>query len=252
MLLIEEGKRRQLHELDAIEVPSVAPWAITRGGGTRWKPINHGVLARAVIRTAEDGGLVVKEAQWATNPSETDLFGSIVFGPSRGYRVPKGLSLAIALRHSNAGRYAVTFGFGARVIVCDNGLLAGEHVVSHKHMKDLRVEVLVEEGISRFRERASEVGALTRRLKAERLRNAVADRLIVEAGRRGVLPWSQLGKVEGEWRQPSHAAFRERNAWSLYNAFTQVAKTRSASGQLASLRKLAGLFEPKALARMTR
>jgi len=150
MLIIDEGRRRELHELDAIAVPEVAPWAITRGGGTQWKPINHGALARAVIATAEDGGLVVETAHWATNPSETDLFGAIVFGPSRRHPLPKGLSLAMGLRHSNAGRYAVSFGFGAQVFVCTNGLLTGEHVVSHKHTKDLRVEDLAAEGFARF------------------------------------------------------------------------------------------------------
>lgn len=114
------------------------------------------------------------------------------------------------------------------------------------------MESLVEEGFALLLERASEVGVHSRRLKAKRIGNATADRLSVEAGRREVLPWSQLGKVEEQWRRPDHSAFRGRNAWSLYNAFTEVAKGRSASGQLSSLRKLVRLFERKSLARMER
>jgi len=255
MLMIEEGRQRTLDELDDIEVPTVAPWALARGGGTRWKPINHGILARAVVATAEDGGLVVERADWATSSNDQDLFGAIVFGRTgaarrRGGRLPKGMSLAMALRHSNAGRYAVTFGFGARVAVCTNGMFVGEHVVSRKHTKDLRVESLVNEGFAHFHERVAEIGEQTRRLGAKRLDDASADRLLVEAGRRRVLPWSQLGKVEKEWREPSFPAFRRRTAWSLYNAFTHVAKTRSPARQLSALRALRDLFAPEVIGRI--
>ena len=251
MLHIDEGRQRELRELDTIDVPGVAPWARTRGGGTRWKPIQHGVLARAVLRTAEVHGLTVREAKWATNPSETDLFGAIVFGRAAEHRVPKGLELAMSLRHSNAGRYAVTFGFGAQVMVCTNGMLTGEHIVARKHTHQLRVEELVTEGFARFVASAREVGAQVRRLRRQRLSNLAADHLIVEAGRQRTLPWSQLGKVEAAWRQPDEAAFRGRNAWSLYNAFTGVARTRSPAGQLTTLRKIAPLFEPKALRKLS-
>ncbi len=46
----------------------------------------------------------------------------------------------------------------------------------------------------------------------------------MEAGRRQLFPWSKLGKVEKAWREPPHPEFRERNGWSLYNAFTETSK----------------------------
>jgi len=35
---------------------------------------------------------------------------------------------------------------------------------------------------------------------------------------------ADIPKVLGEYRNPTHQAFEERTAWSLFNAFTQVGK----------------------------
>jgi hypothetical protein len=48
--------------------------------------------------------------------------------------------------------------------------------------------------------------------------------VLVEAGRRRIVPWSAVGKVDAEWREPRHEEFGERTGWSLYNAFTEIAK----------------------------
>ena len=37
---------------------------------------------------------------------------------------------------------------------------------------------------------------------------------------------SYIPKVLGEWREPSHPEFMERNVWSLQNSFTEVFKGR--------------------------
>ena len=249
MLMIESGRIVSRSALRAIPVPQKPRWT-GRGAGNAWMPINHGVLADAVVHAAGARGLKVVEEQWATNGSETDLFGAIVFGRSRRVSMPRGLSPAMALRHSNAGRYAVTFGFGAEVGVCTNGVLYGEHVVSHKHTRGLSVEALVDEGIDDMLARADEVGRFVARLRGTPVGRLLADRVIVEAGRRDVMPWSQLGKVEREWRRPSRNAFRRRTAWSLYNAFTEVNKQRSPAGQLATLRRLEPVFRARTLERL--
>jgi hypothetical protein len=40
--------------------------------------------------------------------------------------------------------------------------------------------------------------------------------------------------VLDEWREPSHEAFLPRTAWSLHNAFTEVAKPRFVSNPTAA------------------
>ncbi len=53
------------------------------------------------------------------------------------------------------------------------------------------------------------------------------DHLLMRAMVADVLPASRLPKVLEAWEEPRHAEFQPRTAWSLFNAFTEVGKTRS-------------------------
>ena len=59
--------------------------------------------------------------------------------------------------------------------------------------------------------------------------------------------WSALRHVDRAWHRPPHADFEPRTAWSLYNAFTEVARDRSPEVQLKALRGLRTLFDPAEL-----
>lgn len=69
-----------------------------------------------------------------------------------------------------------------------------------------------------------------------------ADHLMVEAVRRDVLPTSNLPKVIEAWERPAHEEFAPRTAWSLFNAFTEVSKSRSPRVQMDSGLRLSSTF----------
>ena len=54
---------------------------------------------------------------------------------------------------------------------------------------------------------------------------------------------SQIPNVLEEWRNPSHEAFAPRNAWSLFNAFTEVAKGINPNTMVNRTQALHGLFD---------
>ncbi len=244
------GPLRTLSELNRIPVPASPPWKLS--SRSTWTPVNHGTLARTILEESRSLGLRPGEHRWQTNESETDLFGCVDFGRKTGIDLPRGLNLSIGVRHSNEGRYAVTLVFGAQVLVCENGLITGEKRLSHKHTSGLDIAGMVREGLAAYIDSAKEVGRLVRRLKGIKLTETTADHVLVEAGRRQVLAWSHLGKVEGQWREPEHAVFKARTAWSLYNAFTAVIRERSPPQQFRALRSISELFEPKSLRGLTR
>ena len=49
------------------------------------------------------------------------------------------------------------------------------------------------------------------------------DLLVKALDARAILP-TKLPKVLAEYRDPKHPEFKDRNLWSLYNAFTEVSK----------------------------
>jgi len=81
------------------------------------------------------------------------------------------------------------------------------------------------------------------------LSDAQASHFILSAYRRGIISTLQLPGVCKEWEEPSHDDFKPRNAWSLFNAFTEVLKPRSITAPqafVAQTIRLNGLILPPA------
>lgn len=234
-------------QLSTIPVPQIAPWA-SRARHSRWRPIQHGELAATLLEQADALGLEVERHTWQTSgPGDTDLFGSLDFRRSPSLQVPDGMLFSLGVRHSNAGRYALTLVTGARVIVCANGMLVGEQVLSRRHTDGLDLRATIRRGLEDSVAQTRQVVAWVERLEATSLTDAQADSLMMEAARTRVLSWSALHQVDGAWSRPPHEVFRARTAWSLYNAFTEVARERSAAVQLKAFRGLRRLFDSRPL-----
>jgi hypothetical protein len=80
------------------------------------------------------------------------------------------------------------------------------------------------------------------RMKALVLEPRDADYLLVESVKQGVLPASNLPKVVEAWENPKYPPFEPRTAWSLYNAFSEVEKSRSPRLQMQNTLALSRLF----------
>ena len=78
--------------------------------------------------------------------------------------------------------------------------------------------------------------------KVRELPPAHAHHLMVEAIRANVLPASRLPKLIEAWEEPQHQEFAPRTAWSLFNAFTEVAKAASPRSQMEGSLRLSSLF----------
>lgn len=79
-------------------------------------------------------------------------------------------------------------------------------------------------------------------LKATELQPLTAHHLLIEALRAKVVTAVRLPKVLGEWERPRHEEFQPRTAWSLLNAFTEVAKEAGPRVRMDSSAKLLLLF----------
>jgi hypothetical protein len=234
-------------QLLAVPVPESARW-VSNARDSRWQPIQHGELAYALLEEAEGLGLQVAQHRWmATGPDLTELYGCIDFHHSASLEVPEDIVFSIGVRHSNAGRYALNLVTGGHVIVCTNGLLMGERVLSRRHTDDLDLRETVRGGIRAAIDDMGELGTWVRRLKMTPLTDEQADLVMMAGARSRALSWSALRHVDHAWRRPPHLDFEPRTAWSLYNAFTEVARERPPEVQLKALRGLRTLFDEREL-----
>jgi hypothetical protein len=84
-------------------------------------------------------------------------------------------------------------------------------------------------------------------MKTRELTPYLADHLLIEAVRKNAIPASKLPKVMETWDNsivdPESPTFiAQRTAWSLFNAFTNVSKSRSPADQIDGTLRLTDVF----------
>lgn len=80
------------------------------------------------------------------------------------------------------------------------------------------------------------------RMRERELSQVDADHLLMETVRRDALPASLLPRALQAYEKPAHEAFASRTAWSLFNAVTEVQKTRSPRQQMEESLRLFRVF----------
>lgn len=238
MIYGEGNADREL--LRTIPIPS-------REGGVsnRWQGIQHGELADAVVQVAEQTGCEIVKETWQVGNKEGNLWGALdmrIPGENNLTIPGEGMLFALGVRHSNLGQFALSFAVGGRVAVCQNGMFTGDFVLTRKHTIGVNLQVTVEQGFHRYLGEAHSVENLVNRMQAFPMDNRSQEHLLLEAGRQEVFPWNKLEDVDNLWRNPEFPEFKERNAWSLYNCFTQVTREFVPHRQLNVLAGLKALF----------
>ena len=206
-----------------------------------YHPVPYGRFIEEVELHVPRFGLAVRSSQFALAREGGQMFGVLTCGngtPDRDY------ALCIGLRNSYDRSLAVGLTLGSRVFCCDNLAFSGEVTMHRKHtvnvfrdLPDLIYRMLSQ--VAAMRERTDgEIAAM----KVRELPPAQAHHLMVEAVKADVLPASRLPKVIEAWEEPRHPEFVPRTAWSLFNAFTEVAKTSPARAQMEGSLRLSSLF----------
>lgn len=204
-------------------------------------PVPYGRFVEEVELHVPRFGLAVTDARYALARDGLQMFGVLtcVNGGSHA-----DYALAIGLRNSYDRSLSVGLVAGSRVFCCDNLAFSGEAGINRKHtvhaLRDLGD--LIYRMLSKVSSMQSRTHAEIAAMKARDLSPESADHLMVEAVRRNVLPASQLPRVMQSYERPAHEEFAPRNAWSLFNAFTEVAKSRSPRVQVETSLRLASTF----------
>ena len=211
-----------------------------------YHPVPYGRFLEEVELHVPRFGLAVRSSQFALAREGGQMFGVLTCSngaPDRDY------ALAIGVRNSYDRSLAVGLTLGSRVFCCDNLAFSGEITMHRKHtlnvlrdLPDLIYRMLSQ--VAAMKERsAGEIAAM----KVRELPPAHAHHLMVEAIRANVLPASRLPKVIEAWEEPKHEEFMPRTAWSLFNAFTETAKTASPRAQMEGSLRLSSLFRNELL-----
>jgi hypothetical protein len=169
------------------------------------------------------------------------MFGMYQIGNGHDDRVD-----VIAIRNSHDKSFPLAIAGGSNVFVCTNLILNGEIKVARKHTSQILrdLDQLVARSIGQVGDALVKDAERIEAYKATELDDNRAGRLILEGCTRyRCSTKSKVDAIWGEWLEPSHDEFKPRNAWSLFNAFTEVAKGQNPENHIKRGQALHGLMD---------
>jgi Domain of unknown function (DUF932) len=203
-----------------------------------WKPVPHSQVAELVCRETADRGYEVVSEEYGLNPAGTKMFGVLRFHPE-GH--PE-YSRCIGFRNSHDKSMALGITAGLVICVCDNLTFGGETTFHRKHTSGIEVEELIPQAFENLGHQFIRLEHRVSEMKLQSINMSAAKLLTVKAAEDKVINSCDILPVLHEFREPRHTEFADRNRWSLYNSFTELAKKYSPARADKCYRGLSNLF----------
>jgi hypothetical protein len=189
-----------------------------------WFPIPHNELLDSVRRNVGAADLRIVQEQHALARDDAHYFGLLQVANGKE---ADDYTTIIGLRNAHDKRFPAGLVVGSQVFICDNLAFSGEVNIARKHtrfiMRDLAQ--LIERAMGQLVSLRTTQDQRLAAYKDTGMTDAQANDLLIRAMDARVCPVTKLPKVLEEWRRPSHPEFAEgRNAWRMFNAFTEVLK----------------------------
>ncbi|BDS05401.1 hypothetical protein NT6N_04410 [Oceaniferula spumae] len=215
----------------------------TPHGTDTWYPLPHRSLVTEVEHQLQAAGFQLRGETHALTHDGSRYFGVIQVNlPTRSAR---DFGWVVGLRNSHDKSLPAGLVAGTQVFVCDNLAFNGEVKLSRKHtrfaMRDLKQ--LTARAVGKLGDKFADFDRRISAYKKMYLPDRSAHDLIVRSVDCRAITASQVPAVLEEWRKPSHEEFLPRNAWSLFNAFTEVYKGVNPQTAVKRGQALHGLFD---------
>jgi hypothetical protein len=212
----------------------------TPTGTDTWTPIPHHAFVEQVRKGLDTAGLGIVTEQHALAKDGKRYFGLLQVN-RRGMNAPDH-GLVVGLRNTHDKMFPAGIVAGAGVFVCDNLSFTGEVDEFRKHtvniVRDLPTKIMRAIGglgelwtnqAKRFDAYKETPIKNTLELHDLCIRACDAQQTKDADGKLkksdlDAFPITYLPHVLNEFRNPSHAEFKNKNVWSLFNAFTEAAK----------------------------
>jgi len=191
-------------------------------------PVGHRDLRDEVVSRFANAGRYVDHEGYHMRKEGSILLGMIVFKPQNEVEEIKPLTALV--RNSYGKTHSAGVAIGPSVSYCLNMCIGGSDVTFlRKHTKNVwrDLRVILDEAVStaeeRYQNRLEEIG----RMEQLRLSDTSGYEILGHLAGVDILKPRMFSSAMKEWKEPRFEAFKERNAWSLYNAVTWGIKSGS-------------------------
>jgi hypothetical protein len=204
-----------------------------------WRPIPHIELVDMLDLVLTQQHMQIKDEQFALRRDGSVLFAvlQLAYGETGD-----GVA-ALGLRTGNNKSMSLQICAGLSVFVCDNLAFRGDLIaLKRKHTSGLNLREELTLAIIRFQEHFGRLIGEIGDLKHRALGDLEAKALIHDVFAHGLMPVRLLSDVSRAYFEPQLAEFEPRNAWSLHNAFTGLAKEMPMPTRLPAIQAIGKLF----------
>lgn len=211
----------------------------TPEGTETFKPIPHVLLINSLEAVLSSKGISITREQFAIRSDGSKLFGTFdlsleALGMGCG---------ALGFRTANNRTMKIQLVAGLRVFVCDNMALTGDMVIlNRKHTSGLDLLPELIEAVGKYQVRYDRMLSEVSSLQSVNLSDNEAKGFIHDAFMQEIMPIRFLPNVSDAYFKPTITDFEPRTAWSLHNAFSNVAKEMHLNRRMEAIQKLGGLF----------
>lgn len=215
-------------------------------GTDTFKPVAHIELIETLDHKLVERGVQIVREQYAISKDGMKLFGTL----DLTLNGTEGMCASLGLRTANNREMALQMIAGMRVFVCDNMAFSGETIIlRRKHTSGLNLIDVIAEGVSEYETHYRALKADIGRLHDLTMEAAAAKVMIHDVFAKQIMPVRFMPTVSDVYfnqfvnsDEPQFAAFRDRSAWSLLNAFTEVAKQMPLTTRMDATQEIGAVF----------
>lgn len=209
-----------------------------------WHPIPHHSLINMLrVRLPTYGMKIVEEAHGLYKDA-LRYFG--MFQVVSEDEDNSDFSMVFGLRNSHDKSFPAGLCLGSGVFVCDNLAFSAEVVLGRRHTKNIMrdLPLLVDSAVGKLVEARTTQANRLELYKNTELGDDQAAKLLLDAMDAKAINTTRVPKVWDQWKTPSHPEFaKDKTAWRLFNAFTEVYKETSLTDLPTRSTRLHGLLD---------
>ena len=204
-----------------------------------FKPVPHIELIETLEHVLTLNQITIRKEQFALRRDGATLFGVLQLAYQD---TPDGMA-AVGLRTSNNRSMSIQICAGLSVFVCDNMVFRGDLIaLNRKHTAGLHLRTEINHAVLRFQDHFGKLTGEIVSLKGRDLSDMQAKAVLHDVFTQGILPIRLLPDASNLYFEPFVDEFRPRNAWSLHNAFTAVAKEMPITTRMPAIQELGKYF----------
>jgi len=195
--------------------------------GPRHHPIGHARLMDELDAAVAEFDLEVTNRRFDLADKRSQIFMTYDIGGFDQHQIPGSVRFQIGARGSNNRTLKEVVAFGTHVMVCSNGMIAGEHIIGHKNTESI-LDILpqrIREALGQFDIFRDVQTRQYERLADIKLNDNTAHDFVCRAAmlKDEVITDGEFTQVLNEWHDPSYD-WGPKTAWRLQNAFTHASK----------------------------